>query len=567
MTTIDLSLFYKMLISGAQSIKNEFEYINKLNVFPVPDGDTGTNMSLTVSGALKDIASEKFESMFKLSHKFSRGLLMNARGNSGVILSQILKGFIIDIKEDQTFLSISDLIKSFQNAAKVAYISIKNPVEGTILTVISDISKKLLLNQSKYETVESLFDDVIDFGKISLDNTPNLLPVLKDAGVVDSGGYGLLTFLKGFNSAITGKDNDNEKLAEIDFDAYDSNGFHNEEGETEFGYCSEIIMEVGTKISPNSPDKKPFSIAKFRKELSKIGDSVVCVEEYGLVKVNIHTFLPGTFLDISQKYGEFIKTKFENMTNQYYEKLKKDGIEILGNKKAIEKIDKKSILNNDISIIMTAPSLKIKEILKEEYGINYVIDTSVSGNPSVSELLNLVQQTNSKNIILIIDDSNIFLAAQEAKELVNETVNIEIIKGRNITESLVAAIAFNSTRNIKTNIRTMIKEIKNCATATISKSIKDVTFGKVKIEENDFILVLDKDIIKAEKKEIDILKFSVDKLFLKVKKPDLIFFFTGEKSDPNAIEEIRDYISEKYGAFCDFKDGGQKTFNYYILVQ
>ena len=566
MTTIDLSLFYKMFISGAQSIKNEFEYINKLNVFPVPDGDTGTNMSLTVSGALKDIASEKFESMFQLSHKFSRGLLMNARGNSGVILSQILKGFIIDIKEDQTFLSIADLIKSFQNAAKIAYISIKNPVEGTILTVISDISKKLLLNQSKYETVESLFDDVIDFGKVSLDNTPNLLPVLKDAGVVDSGGYGLLTFLKGFNSAITGKDND-EKLAEIDFDAYDSNGFHNEEGETDFGYCSEIIMEVGTKISPNSPDKKQFSITKFRKELSKIGDSLVCVEDYGLVKVHIHTFFPGTFLDISQKYGEFIKTKFENMTNQYYEKLKKDGIEILGNKKVIEKMDKQNVLNEDISIIMTAPSIKIKEILNEEYGIKYVIDTSINGNPSVSELLNLVQQTNSKNIILIIDDSNIFLAAQEAKELVRERINIEIIKGKNIAESLVAAIAFNSTRNIKSNIKNMIKEVKNCATATISKSIKDVTFGKVKIEENDFILVLDKDIIKAEKNEIDILKFSVDKLFLKIKKPDLIFFFTGENVDSDAIEEIREYISEKYNCFCDFKDGGQKTFNYYILVQ
>jgi len=566
MTTIDMSLFYKMFVSGAQYIKNEFEYINKLNVFPVPDGDTGTNMSLTVGGALKDIASEKFESMFQLAHKFSRGLLMNARGNSGVILSQILKGFIVDIKEDQQTLSIKDLIRSFQSATKNAYSSIQNPVEGTILTVISDISKELTLNEAKYETIEGLFEDVIDFGKISLNNTPNLLPVLKEAGVVDSGGYGLVAFLQGFRSAITG-DESNVKLAEIDFDAYNSNNIHNEKGEIEFGYCSEIIMEVGTKISPKSLDKKPFSIHKFRKELSKIGDSLVCVEDYGLVKVHIHTFYPGTFLDIAQKYGEFIKTKFENMTNQYYEKLKKDGIKILGNKTNIEKSTNLSTLENKITIIMTAPSLNIKKILKKDYGINYVINTSINGNPSVSEMLNLVQKANSKNIIFIIDDSNIYLAAREAKEIAHDNVNIEIIKGRNIAESLVAAIGFDPNKNIKTNIKIMNKEIKNSATGTISKSIKDVTFGRVKIKENDFILVFDKDIIRADKEEIEILKYSVDKLFLKVKKPDLICIFSGKDANPKAIEEIVDYISEKYNVFCDIKDGGQKTFSYYLLVQ
>ncbi|MGL4951324.1 MAG: DAK2 domain-containing protein, partial [Mycoplasma sp.] len=380
MKKISAIQFKKMLISGANAISNEFQYINELNVFPVPDGDTGTNMKITVSSAANEI--EEFDSadLSILGRAFSRSLLMNARGNSGVIFSQIMKGFFAPFQNEQKEIEAVQLIECFASAKKIAYQAVSNPVEGTILTVIREVAEQLAAKGASFESVTDLFAFVVEQAKISLDNTPNLLEELKRVGVVDSGGYGLWCFLTGMYKSLIGKDittKDAKKEkssvgldVKIEFDEHD-----NEEG---FGYCSEVIMKIGAKIDPNGKVKKPFNIEKFKAELLVIGNSLVCVQDEEIVKVHVHTFDPGKFLQIAQKYGEFLKLKFENMTEQYYERIQKQGVEIIDSKKPKAKAIK---LRDEISIVMTVPSQKIKNIYKEDYGIEHSLNTSDIGNP------------------------------------------------------------------------------------------------------------------------------------------------------------------------------------------
>lgn len=564
--TIKCEQFKEMITLGSQKIANEYDYINQLNVFPVPDGDTGTNMKITTSNAIKEIEDFKTTDISILGRAFSRALLMNARGNSGVIFSQIIKGFTSKFRPEQSMLSTDDLIECFCGAKEVAYGAVANPVEGTILTVIRITSEKLTENKDKYKDTHELMQDAVKFAQIALDDTPNQLEELRRVGVVDSGGYGLLCFLKGMYKSLIGaekvsaKKEDVKQVKNIDvklqFDEHD-----NEEG---FGYCSEIIMKIAAKIDPHAKSKKEFNMEAYKKDLLKIGDSLVCVQDEDIVKVHVHTTTPGKFLSISQVYGEFLKIKFENMTEQYYERIKKQGISIIDQNVPV---DKKINLKNEQAIVMTCPSPKIKKILDTEYGIHNVLDTNEIGNPSIQDILLLIQQSESNKVLVITDDSNIVLAANQAADIVRESVDVRIIKGSNIFEALFAALEFNPNSTFDANERQMRRAVGDARTAAISKSIKDVTYSNIELKKDDYISIINKRIEAANKELSVTLKETIDLLVSKASNPDILVIIYSSESDLKILKEIELYVTEKYGLICEFKNGGQKIYNYFIGIQ
>ncbi|MGL4951923.1 MAG: DAK2 domain-containing protein [Mycoplasma sp.] len=564
MQKINTPQFKKMLISGANAIDNEYQYINELNVFPVPDGDTGTNMKITVTKAAAEIEEFNSDDISILGRAFSRSLLMNARGNSGVIFSQIMKGFFVPFVNEQKSLTIDQIIECFQNAKEIAYKAVSNPVEGTILTVVRVVAERLKETEGTFKDVVALMKFVVEESKIALDDTPNLLEELRRVGVVDSGGYGLWCFFTGMYNSLIGKDvlvkeqtnSQNSIPVNLDLDEHD-----NEEG---FGYCSEIIMKIGAKVDPNEKDKKPFNIEKFKNELLALGNSLVCVQDEDIVKVHVHTFTPGKFLTIAQKYGDFLKLKFENMTEQYYERIEKQGIAIIDTKKPTPK---PIYLRDYASIVMTVPSANIKKIFKDDYGVEYSLNTSDIGNPSIQDILFLVQSTRCNKVFVITDDSNIVLAANQASEIVKESVDVRVIKGTNAFEALIAALEFNPIASMEWNEKMMKSAISSSHSAVISRAVKDVDYSHIKIKKDDFISIMNKKIECADEDKVITLKRTIDVLVKKSSNPDILIVIYGSNADSEILEEIEQYAATKHGLICEFKHGGQKIYNYIIGLQ
>lgn len=569
MKSISVDQLKKMFINGANKIANNFAYINELNVFPVPDGDTGTNMKITVTSAANDIALIDTNDLSVLGKSFSRSLLMNARGNSGVIFSQIMKGFVSTFQENQKELNVEDLILSFVKAKEIAYKAVANPVEGTILTVIRCISEDLTnAGSDKFENIDSLFKFVIERGNIALDSTPELLEELKRVGVVDSGGYGLMQFLTGMSDALSKRDNKlvekTKALADEEIKQKINMSFDEHDNEGGFGYCSEIILKIGARIDPADKEKKPFNFSKFKSDLEQMGDSLVCVQDEDLVKVHLHTFKPGEFLNYAQQYGEFLKTKFENMTEQYYERIGYKGVNLV---KANPANKKKIILEDKIEIIVTCPSAKIKKILNTEYGIDYLMNTEKNGNPSIQDILLEVQKTKANKILFITDDTNIVLAANQAKEIIRDEIDFRVIKGSNIFEALIAAIEFNSSVSIDMNEKTMNNAIADSLTAMISVAIKDVDYKHISIHKNDYIGIINKKIEVADVDELIVLKSCVDLLIKKSNNPDVLMLFHGSKVSKKTLSELEKYVEKKYNLICNFSEGGQKVYTYLLSIQ
>ncbi len=571
MSKINSVTLKKMFINGAEQIAQNFAYINELNVFPIPDGDTGTNMKITSTAAANELSLIESSDLSIIGKGFSKALLMNARGNSGVILSQIMKGFVSNFKEGQKELTVEDLLMAFQSAKEVAYKAVANPIEGTILTVIRCTSEKLneIHEQEPFVSTEVLFKVAVQEAKIALDNTPNLLDELKRVGVVDSGGYGLYVFLAGMYEALSMK---SEKLIEktkalagdelkqkisMQFDDHDNEGG--------FGYCSEIIMKVGAKIDlSDKSKKKEFNFEKFRETLMTMGNSLVCVQDDDLVKVHVHTFKPGEFLNYAQQYGEFLKVKFENMTQQYLERMGYQGINVVDKSKVKEK---EIVLEDKIELVLTCPSSKIKKILNNEYDIQYVINTEKNGNPSIQDILKEVQKTKANKCIVVTDDSNIVLAANQAKDMVRDQIDMRVIKGNNVFQALIASLDFNPNVSLDANEKAMNKAIANSLSAMISKAVKDVNYSHISIKKDDFIGIIDKRIEVSDVDELMVLKACVDKLMEKADAPDILMMYYASKTNKKVLSELEAYVTKKYELICNFEEGGQKVYSYLLGIQ
>ena len=568
MKQIGLNELKNMFSCGVNKLVENYEYINELNVFPVPDGDTGTNMKITSSCALEEVNSLSLNSVSMFGQAFSRALLMNARGNSGVIFSQIIKGFVLPLVNCTTTIKLELLFDCFKSAKEVAYESVANPVEGTILTVIRAVHEAIDNSMSKITTITELFDFARKVAKKALDKTPEMLPELKKVGVVDSGGYGLWCFLTGMYEGLTSK----VKTKQLDITKktqpqkkvknhliIDDHDY--EEG---FGYCSEIILKLNSRIDPMAGEKKDFYLDHFKNELLKFGNSLVCVQDNDIVKVHIHTLTPGVFLNTAQKYGEFVKVKIDNMTEQFYERLKDDGVKVINTIKT-QPLELK--LEDKPNFVVTCPSKKIKKILQTDYGFKHVVCTESTGNPSIQDILLAVQEAKSRNVIFITDDSNIVLAANQVVGILQSTINLKIVKGTNIFEALLAGLEFDIASTLEQNHKIMNKAIDNSYSALISKSVKDVDYTNVMLSKDDFIGMIDKKIVVADKDEYVVLKKTIDTLISKMKHADVLMIFYDNKKRLPILKKLEEYVSEKYNLLCEFKEGGQKVYNYYIGLQ
>lgn len=567
MNKLNINTLIKMFEYGAQQVSKNFEYINKLNVFPVPDGDTGTNMKITITSGYESIKNDKFQDLNTLGKTFSRHILMNARGNSGVIFSQIIKGFTKSFKTNETELSINDLILCFNDAKEIAYKSVVQPIEGTILTVIRVISENLNKNINIFNSIEEVFKMVIEVGKKTLDDTPNMLPELKQAGVVDSGGYGLIQFLIGMENALLGKENfivpkdvpvNATKLME------DVEMNLEEDGH---GYCTEFLLGLGLKVDDNQK-KNPYLEERFRKEISKYVDSMVLVSDLDekIVKLHVHTLTPDKILRVGSVYGEFIKIKIENMNLQVSDR--KNNVKNELNKKGNIFNIVATKLTEEIKVVATAPSSILGEFIKENYYVTQYLDTQEYGNPSVGQFIELIKSCNSKNVIVVIDDKNILLAAQEAAKQLKKLIHCQIIVGRNFVESIAAISAFvPEEKNIHNNVKTMNNVMKNTASAVFSNSVKNIKYPHITVRKNDIIGIVGGKIMSSEKDMITSVLKIMNHLIRKIKKPEILIIIYGSNVPIREVRQLETTISEKYGIYCESINGGQKVYPYLIGIQ
>lgn len=472
MTTINGKLFKEMLASGANHLANKFREIDALNVFPVPDGDTGTNMSLTFSAGVKDALACSSDDVCDIAKALSKGLLMGARGNSGVITSQIFRGLyqgVDGMKEVNGF----QLANALVSGSRVAYKAVMRPVEGTILTVIREAADYTYAYASGKEDVSCLevMEKLVEEAKASLARTPELLPVLQEVGVVDSGGAGLLTIFEGFLSAMQGNMIEKTESDET------SEGVQAAVESDEFGYCTEFIIrlsEQGLTI---------FKEEALKDALARIGNSIVCVQDDDIVKVHVHTLTPGEALNLGQRYGEFVKLKIENMQEQHENILTNAPVE-----KKEEQAPKQKY-----AIITVAAGDGLRDMFKE-LRADIVISGGQTMNPSTEDFVEAIKKVNAENIFLLPNNSNIVMAAQQAA-IVCEDENVHVIPSKTIPQGLCACINFNPDIDFDMNVTEMSDALSLVKTGQITYAIKDTTFEGMEIKAGDYMGIKEKDIV------------------------------------------------------------------------
>ena len=572
MTKLTISELKKMFINGGIAVANEFEYINKLNIFPVPDGDTGSNMKITTEGANQAINSSIFKDLLSFGKVYSRALLMNARGNSGVIFSQIMKGFVSTFKSDSNELSLQELIDSFLAAKDQAYKTLSSPIEGTILTVIRLTADGLVEKKESIKTIEELFKLAVDLSKKALEETPNMLPQLKNANVVDSGGYGLCCYIQGMCDAISGQNinttiQKSKKIArdkESNKNTFIDSISDNNEG---FGYCCEFIMTIGSKVGFYQRDKKKFNLKELKKELLKIGNCLAIVIDEEIVKVHVHTLWPYMVLRIGSRYGEFNKVKIENMTLQFMENNPGTTLEELTRMKKHKSKDEKKPLDSTPKIIVTVPTDEMEKLFHSSLHADYIINYSINGNPSIKEFLDAFRAVKSSNIILIIDDSNAMLAANQAIKLMDKRSKIHVFVSNDISVSYLACKSYTSSSNFHSNIK-KIRKVIRVNFGKIGIASKHAKYGHVKILPKDYIGFLNKKIVISNKSQMNVFKKVCDLIIkrAKLKKKKSINIFVGLDVSIDDIRKIQKYLIEKYSLKAKIIQSGQKIYNYHIVI-
>lgn len=531
-------LFLKMLSSGANNLANQHHEINALNVFPVPDGDTGTNMNLTFTSGLN--ASQQLVSshLGEITKKLSRGLLMGARGNSGVILSQIFRGFSQSV-EGLKEANVLDLAKAFQNSKEVAYKAVMRPVEGTILTVLRESSQVAYDWAVEHEdaTILEYFDVLCEAAKISLDGTPELLPVLKEAGVVDSGGAGYLAVLEGFRAVCAGKAIDAQTQSEATYTSAGADMEHDE-----FGYCTEFIIQL-------DPSLKKYDENEFRQDLENLGNSLVVVTDEDLVKVHVHTLKPGNALNLGQRYGEFLKLKIENMSEQHHTIMESDTAHAL---KTQQKKHEK------YAIVSVATGSGIVNLFKE-LRAQYIISGGQTMNPSTEDFVALIESINADHVFILPNNSNIILAANQAKALLEDR-DVHVLETKTIPQGLSACIMFNPEVDVEENIAEMMDAVKNTRTAQVTYAIKDTVFENLEIKENDTMGILEGDIIVANADRKYVVESLLNELI--TEETEIVTVLAGEDVNDDEFKEVEDFINNTFDIEVECHRGEQPVYSF-----
>ena len=542
MERISGKLFKDMLASGMNNLTNHSAEVDSLNVFPVPDGDTGTNMSLTFSSGVNDAIKVEEDHVGKVAKVLSRGLLMGARGNSGVITSQIFRGFFQSVEhlEDMDALQLA---QALVNGSRVAYRAVMRPVEGTILTVVreaADYTYAYTVTEEITDCIKVMEKMVLEANE-SLLRTPELLPVLAEVGVVDSGGKGLCIILEGFLSAMKG-----EVIAPSnDASSYDSAQTKIEGGEEEFGFCTEFILH----LTPTGI--KHFSEEDFKNELATIGNSIVCVQDDDLVKVHVHTLEPQTAIKMGKRRGRFMKLKIENMQEQH------DNI--------LEKEEEEEVVaeHKKYAIITVAPGKGIDAMFKE-LRADIVVGGGQTMNPSTEDFVSAIGKVNADHIIILPNNSNIVLAANQACQ-VCEDKDIHVLPTKTIPQGLSACIMFNPEVDIEYNIAEMQEAIDHVKSGEVTYAIKDTTYEGLEIKKDEYMGIFGKAIVVSDPDMMASTKALLDKML--DEDSELVTLIYGDTATLEQAEEIAEYIEDTSDAEVEIHEGNQPVYSFIIGVE
>ena len=553
--TIDAGLLAKMFLAGAKNLEVKKEWINELNVFPVPDGDTGTNMTLTIMSAVKEVNSLTEVNMYNLSKAISSGSLRGARGNSGVILSQLLRGFTKKIR-DYEELNAEILAEAMEKAVETAYKAVMKPKEGTILTVAKGAAEKAAELAPESEDLNAFIEDVLAHAEYVLSQTPEMLPVLKEAGVVDSGGQGLLTVLQGAYDAFLGKEIDlNFEMPEAKTEFVRPS--KETEKEIKFGYCTEFIIMLENPL----PDEEVYAFKDF---LNGIGDSIVLVADDELVKVHVHTNDPGKAISKALTYGQLTRMKIDNMREEHQEKLIKDAEKMAKEQAEQEEKEEAAQPPKEVGFISVSVGKGMTEIFKE-LGVDYLIEGGQTMNPSTEDMLNAIAKVNAKTIYIFPNNKNIVLAANQARDL-TEDKEIVVVPTKTIPQGITAMISYVPEKNSAENTEAMLQAIEHVKTGQITYAVRDTRIDDKEIHEGDMMGIGDHGILAVGKDRMKVAKETVAQMV--DDESEVISIYYGADTEEAEAEELATALEEAYPD-CDVElnAGGQPIYYYVISVE
>lgn len=548
------ALFKKMVTNGAVNLKNNHKEIDHLNVFPVPDGDTGTNMQMTMMAGIKEIESKEDNSIIDISKILSRGLLMGARGNSGVILSQFFRGVYTEIaKINNGTATVKEFIQALVGGYQMAYRAVMDPVEGTILTVVRESAERVLQEENNLNSIEEVMELYVKQAHETLERTPELLPVLKEAGVVDSGGAGFIKIIEGMQMALTG-----QMLAEAELQPKpDMPNFHIDNHSLEsiqdikFAYCTEFIVKLF--------DPEKFNESQIKKPLAQMGDSMVVVVMDDLLKVHVHTNQPGVALTLAQKYGELQTIKIDNMKIQHHNMVS-DYQQPTTETKVVNVIKEKT----KYAIIAVASGEGIKAAFTE-LGVDHIIDGGQTMNPSAESFVKAVESLNAEEIIIIPNNSNIILTAEQTIDLLPDRV-IRVLKTKNIAQGYASLMVFDPTRTMDENIEDMSEAVSEVLSGEVTYSIRDTTVNGIEIKTDDYIGILGNQITVSTNSQLKTAKQLLEQMISE--ESEIVTLFYGQDVKEAEVNKLVEFIEQLNDELdVDVIAGKQDVYSYIIAVE
>lgn len=550
MNTIDAKLLARMFLAGAKNLEVKKEWINELNVFPVPDGDTGTNMTLTIMSAVKEVNNLEDIQMTSLAKAISSGSLRGARGNSGVILSQLLRGFTKGIRDLEELDAVA-LARAVDKGVETAYKAVMKPKEGTILTVARGVADKALELAEDAEDLQTFLEDVLEEGRRVLAKTPDMLPVLKEAGVVDSGGQGLMVVLEGAFDAFMGKEVD------LTFDGGESAKVvkitPQAEADIKFGYCTEFIIVLNKEFTAEDE-------VDFKAYLSSLGDSIVCVADDEVVKIHVHTNDPGLAIQRALTYGSLSRIKIDNMREEHQEKLIKDAEKIAAQQaEEAAKAPKK-----EVGFISVSIGEGFGQIFRD-LGVDYLIEGGQTMNPSTEDMLNAIGKVNAEHIFILPNNKNIILAANQAKALTKDK-DIIVIPTKTVPQGITAVINYVPEKYVEDNEKDMTEEITRVKTGQITYAVRDTHIDDKEIHEGDIMGIGDHGMLAVGKEVAAVAKETVEQMV--DDETELISIYYGEGFTEEEAEKLAGELEEQYD-YCDVEVncGGQPIYYCIISVE
>ncbi|HCY7103494.1 DAK2 domain-containing protein [Staphylococcus aureus] len=544
---INGKLFADMIIQGAQNLSNNADLVDSLNVYPVPDGDTGTNMNLTMTSGREEVENNLSKNIGELGKTFSKGLLMGARGNSGVILSQLFRGFCKNI-ESESEINSKLLAESFQAGVETAYKAVMKPVEGTILTVAKDAAQAAIEKANNTEDCIELMEYIIVKANESLENTPNLLAVLKEVGVVDSGGKGLLCVYEGFLKALKGEKVE-AKVAKIDKDEFvhDEHDFHGVINTEDiiYGYCTEMMVRFGK-------DKKAFDEQEFRQDMSQFGDSLLVINDEEIVKVHVHTEYPGKVFNYGQQYGELIKLKVENMREQHREVIRKE-----------QHTAKPKMETVETAIITISMGEGISEIFKS-MGATHIISGGQTMNPSTEDIVKVIEQSKCKRAIILPNNKNILMASEQAASIVD--AEAVVIPTKSIPQGISALFQYDVDATLEENKAQMADSVNNVKSGSLTYAVRDTKIDGVEIKKDAFMGLIEDKIVSSQSDQLTTVTELLNEML--AEDSEILTVIIGQDAEQAVTDNMINWIEEQYpDVEVEVHEGGQPIYQYFFSVE